>query len=73
MSPNLAEFLKVFTVVFTFSSMILIGRRMMVADVEEEEECDNVVDFPDYVDNVDYVDYDGMGNYGRFPSKKRKR
>ena len=50
--------------------MILIGRRMMVADVEEEEECDNVVDFPDYVDNVDY---DGMGNYGRFPSKKRKR
>jgi len=71
LSPNLAEFLKVFTIVFTFSSMILIGRRMMVADVEEEEEeRDNVVDLPGYVDSVDY---DGMGNYGRFPSKKRKR
>ena len=75
MSGNLIEFIKVFTLVFTFSGLILLGRRYMLKlddDITDDEE--NIVDFPNQNENTDKMDYDGMGNYGRFPIKvKRKR
>lgn len=74
MSANFIEFMKVFTLVFAFSSLILIGRRYMLKLDDEVEDENNVVKFPAHTENTDTMDYDGMGNYGRFPRKiKRKK
>ena len=76
MSGNLIEFIKVFTLVFAFSGLILVGRRYMLRldDDEDVDEGENVINFPNQNENTDMMDYDGMGNYGRFPIKvKRKR
>ncbi|MBL97528.1 MAG: hypothetical protein CMF52_06890 [Legionellales bacterium] len=74
MSGNLVEFIKVFTLVFTFSGLILAGRRYMLKFDEEPEDESNVVNFPNRNEKTDRMDYDGMGNYGRFPKKlKRKK
>ena len=73
MSSNLIEFVKVFTLVFSFSGLILIGRHYM-SKLEDDTDDENIVKFPDQNKNTDVMDYDGMGNYGRFPRKlKRKR
>ena len=71
MSGNLIEFIKVFTLVFTFSGLILAGRRYMLKSDDEEE--NNVVNFPYENEKTDVMDYDGMGNFGRFPKKQIKR
>ena len=74
MSGNLIEFIKVFTLVFTFSGLILAGRRYMLKWDDDVEEENNIVSFPDQTEKTDTMDYDGMGNYGRFPEKiNRKR
>tara|TARA_B100001057_G_C22819404_1_gene938796 strand:+ start:336 stop:557 length:222 start_codon:yes stop_codon:yes gene_type:complete len=72
MSANLIEFIKVFTLVFAFSGLILAGRRYMLKwdDVDKEN---NIVSSPNQNDEIDSMDYDGMGNYGRFPEKTKTR
>ena len=78
MSPNLIEFLKVFSVVATFSTLLMLGHNYMWKLIEEEKEndTDNILDFPKIVlpetkvsNEPDLVDYDGMGNQGRFPKR----
>ena len=78
MSLNLMEFLKVFSVVLTFSTLLLLGHNYMwkLIDQDREEDGDNVLDFPKIVSSEktdpnesDFIDYDGMGNQGRFPKK----
>ena len=40
MSQNFVEFLKVLTIVVTWSTLILVGRRAMLSiDEEEEDDC----------------------------------
>jgi hypothetical protein len=46
---------------------------MLKLDDEVKDE-NNVVNFTAHSENTDTMDYDGMGNYGRFPRKiKRKK
>ena len=73
MSGNLFEFIKVFTLVFAFSGLILIGRRYMLKLDSDAEDQNNVIDFPNQNEKTDTMDYDGMGNYGRFPVKVKKK
>lgn len=60
MSANLAEFIKVFLVVFTFSGGILAFRRYMLDMDEEGSEATSDEQL------TNEVDYDGIGNQGRF-------
>ena len=78
MSLNLMEFLKVFTIVATFSTLLLLGHNYMWKLIEQdrEEDDDNILDFPKIVSSEktdpnesDFIDYDGMGNQGRFPKR----
>ena len=78
MSPNLIEFLKVFSVVATFSTLLMLGHNYMWKLIEEEKEndADNILDFPKIVsperkisNQPDLIDYDGIGNQGRFPRR----
>ena len=79
MSLNLMEFLKVFTIVATFSTLLLLGHNYMwklLTEEDNENDDDNVLDFPKIVspqrkisDEADLIDYDGMGNQGRFPKR----
>ena len=78
MSLNLIEFLKVFTIVATFSTLLLLGHSYMWKLIEEdaEDDDDNVLDFPKIISSkrsaineADFIDYDGMGNQGRFPRR----
>ena len=78
MSLNLIEFLKVFTIVATFSTLLLLGHNYMWKLIEEDNknDDDNVLDFPKIVSSQridtnesDFIDYDGMGNQGRFPKR----
>ena len=75
MSGNLIEFIKVFTLVFAFSGLILAGRRYMLKWDNETSEEDNPTsnDFQTriVVTDSDVIDYDGMGNQGRFPSRSK--
>ncbi len=84
MSGNLAEFIKVFLIVFSFSGGILMFRRYMLSlDGEEQnsarDEKENLVHLPrktiverKTLVNPDIIDYDGMGNQGRFPNMGKK-
>ena len=87
MNLNLIEFIKVFTIVLTFSSLLMLGHHYMWNLTEEEdeeiendeEEQENVLDFPNThsasnnnIVEPDFVDYDGMGNQGRFPEVRRR-
>ena len=83
MSQNLIEFLKVFSIVGTFSTLLLLGHNYMWNLVEkghdDNKENNNVLDFPKIVltgkrvpNDPDFIDYDGMGNQGRFPKSERK-
>jgi len=71
MSQNLSEFLKVFTLVFSFSSLLVLGRRYIdkLDEVNKERPHDGLPDAPPT--STDAMDYDGMGNYGRFPKRKK--
>ena len=74
MSGNLFEFIKVFTLVFAFSGLILAGRRYMLKwDEEDQDQESSVENFPkkEVLMDSDVIDYDGMGNQGRFPSKSK--
>lgn len=71
MTVNLAEFMKVFTIVFTMSSMILLFRHLIVnydeSDEKQPEKLDDHIDINFNTSTPDIIDYDGMGNQGRFP------
>tara|TARA_Y100000114_G_C11620652_1_gene259505 strand:- start:306 stop:533 length:228 start_codon:yes stop_codon:yes gene_type:complete len=68
MTPNLEEFLKVLTIVFSTSGTILFLRHLIVNYEEEEpKELDNRFDLNFRNQSPDFIDYDGMGNQGRFP------
>ena len=68
MTPNLEEFLKVLTIVFSTSGTILFLRHLIVNYEEEEpEELNNRFDLNFRNQSPDFIDYDGMGNQGRFP------
>ena len=68
MTPNLEEFLKVLTIVFSTSGTILFLRPLIVNYEEEEpKELDNRFDLNFRNQSPDFIDYDGMGNQGRFP------
>ena len=71
MSQNLAEFLKVFTLVFSFSSLLVLGRKYIdkLDEVKRERPHDGLDDSSET--STDFIDYDGMGNYGRFPTQKK--
>jgi len=70
MSQNLAEFLKVFFLVFSFSSLLVLGRRYIdkLDEVKKERPHDDIPETSGT--STDFIDYDGMGNYGRFPTQK---
>ena len=71
---NLEEFMKVFTIVFAMSGLILFLRHFITNyDEELPEELDNRIDIDFKQTNTDFIDYDGMGNQGRFPVSKAKR
>ena len=75
MSGNLVEFIKVFTLVFAFSGLILAGRRYMLKWDEKPGKKIDTLDsnlrggISATESESDVVDYDGMGNQGRFPTK----
>ena len=81
MSANLLEFIKVFSIVFTFSVLLLTGHNYMSRLDDEEDSDENkntkkILPFKGRVDlertntsEPDFIDYDGMGNQGRFPSR----
>ena len=52
MSQNLAEFLKVLTIVVSFSSLILIGRHAMLSLDDVDEEADSLIDKSEEVETV---------------------
>ena len=84
MTANLAEFIKVFLIVFTFAGGILAFRRFMLSFDEREEDNKEtkkteVIHLPKKPEvykktivSPDFIDYDGMGNQGRFPRTRRK-
>ena len=62
MTPNLEEFLKVLTIVFSTSGTILFLRHLIVNYEEEEpEEPSNRIDLNFKNQSPDFIDYDGMG------------
>ena len=48
--------------IFSFIRSLFIKKRI------EAEEVEKVKNFK--TSSPDFIDYDGMGNYGRFPSKE---
>jgi hypothetical protein len=86
MSGNLIEFIKVFSIVFTFSGGILAFRWFMLSFDESDEraikksatsqkqkpEAMRIMERKVLTDS-DFIDYDGMGNQGRFPTRENNR
>ena len=77
MTVNLEEFMKVFTVVFAMSGVILLLRHFIVNYDEYEEEhpqeLNDRINVSSGQVGSDFIDYDGMGNQGRFPASKREK
>ena len=81
MSANLLEFIKVFSIVFTFSALLLAGHNYMSRLDDEEDSVENkstkkILPFKRRIvlertntSEPDFIDYDGMGNQGRFPPR----
>ena len=73
---NFFEFCKVFSIVFGISFMIFSLKKVVVGF--DNEETDNKKEEQDEQAKVipirtspDFIDYDGMGNQGRFPTRKK--
>ena len=67
MAPNLEEFIKVLTIVFSTSGTILYLRNLIVNYEEEPNKTNDLIDLNFKNQSPDFIDYDGMGNQGRFP------
>jgi hypothetical protein len=80
LTENLLEFCKVLSIVFGTSFMIFSIKKVVVdinwennADAKKNEpspESTEVAEVISLQSDVDFIDYDGMGNQGRFPTKK---
>ena len=73
---NFFEFCKVFSIVFGISFMIFSIKKVVVdlsdedTDSKKQEQDDQAKVIPIRT-SPDFIDYDGMGNQGRFPSRKK--
>ena len=73
---NFFEFCKVFSIVFGTSFMIFSIKKVVV-DLSEEDtgtkkqEQDKEAKVIPIRTSPDFIDYDGMGNQGRFPTRKK--
>ena len=75
LSANLIEFCKVLTVVFGTSMMIFSIKKVVVGfdsdrEADKQKDTQNAEVIP-LRTNPDIIDYDGMGNQGRFPTRKK--
>ena len=75
LSANLIEFCKVLTVVFGTSMMIFSIKKVVVGfdserETDKQKDTQNAEVIP-LRTNPDIIDYDGMGNQGRFPTRKK--
>jgi uncharacterized GH25 family protein len=75
LSANLIEFCKVLTVVFGTSMMIFSIKKVVVGfdsdrETDKKKDTQNAEVIP-LRTNPDIIDYDGMGNQGRFPTRKK--
>ena len=76
LTENLIEFCKVLSVVFGTSCMIFSIKKVVVDMEHSEDKRDKQEDRPDAKivpirTSPDFIDYDGMGNQGRFPTRKK--
>ena len=73
---NFFEFCKVFSIVFGISFMIFSIKKVVVdlsdedTDSKKQEQDEQVKVIPIRT-SPDFIDYDGMGNQGRFPTRKK--
>lgn len=73
---NFFEFCKVFSIVFGISFMIFSIKKVVV-DFDDEridnkkQEHDKEAKVVPIRTSPDFIDYDGMGNQGRFPTRKK--
>tara|TARA_Y100001937_G_scaffold123238_1_gene185789 strand:- start:115 stop:399 length:285 start_codon:yes stop_codon:yes gene_type:complete len=77
LTENFIEFCKVLSVVFGTSCMIFSIKKVVVDLEHTEEKDDKQEDTPSAKvipirNNPDFIDYDGMGNQGRFMTRKKK-
>ena len=73
---NFFEFCKVFSIVFGTSFMIFSIKKVVVGFSNEEtgskkQEQDIKAKVIPIRTSPDFIDYDGMGNQGRFPTRKK--
>ena len=73
---NFFEFCKVFSIVFGISFMIFSIKKVVVdlsdedTDSKKQEQDEQAKVIPIRT-SPDFIDYDGMGNQGRFPTRKK--
>tara|TARA_B100001057_G_C22532186_1_gene826199 strand:+ start:345 stop:581 length:237 start_codon:yes stop_codon:yes gene_type:complete len=77
LTENFIEFCKVLSVVFGTSCMIFSIKKVVVGMDHSEDKKLKQEDRPDAKivplrTNPDFIDYDGMGNQGRFMTRKKK-
>ena len=77
LTENLIEFCKVLSVVFGTSFMIFSLKKVVVGFEDPEEIINKQEEKHDAKvipirNNPDFIDYDGMGNQGRFMTRKKK-
>ena len=73
---NFFEFCKVFSIVFGTSFMIFSIKKVVVGFNNEKtdskkQEQDKESKVIPIRTSPDFIDYDGMGNQGRFPTRKK--
>tara|TARA_B100000900_G_scaffold399684_1_gene402496 strand:+ start:1211 stop:1447 length:237 start_codon:yes stop_codon:yes gene_type:complete len=77
LTENFIEFCKVLSVVFGTSFMIFSLKKVVVGFEDSEGKNDMQEENPDAKiipirNSPDFIDYDGMGNQGRFMTRKKK-
>ena len=77
LTENFIEFCKVLSMVFGTSFMIFSLKKVVLGFEEPEDGNNKQEEEPDAKiipirNNPDFIDYDGMGNQGRFMTRKKK-
>lgn len=75
LTVNFMEFCKVLTIVFGTSMMIFSIKKVVVGfdsdkETDKQKDTQNAEVIP-LRTSPDFIDYDGMGNQGRFPTRKK--
>lgn len=75
LTANFAEFCKVLTIVFG-TSMMIFSIKKVVVGFDSDRKTDKKKDTKQAKvipirTSPDFIDYDGMGNQGRFPTRKK--